>query len=378
MWTSSSSETSADCGQSWPRAGSRSACRKRARCSATQAAAHAARFVKVTRVVALEEYDVVSAARVREELCLPGLGTTAARYFQDKLAMRVRARDAGLREPEFVHLLDPREVAEFVRRVPPPWMLKPRVGASAMGMRKLREPEEVWRALAELDERASPRVRTAQHLLEGYLPGDIFHVDALVADGRVLFASAARYGAPPFDVAHAGGVSTSQTIERNSRDHRRLLAMNEKLLAAFGFQRGTTHAEFIKGERDGEFYFLEVAARVGGAHTAEMVEAATGVNLWREWARLETATPESPYALPPVRGDYGGIAISLARDERPDTSSFGDPEIVFRVNKPWHVGLVVRSPSCARVVELLDSYARRFAAHFTATAPPEETATQHL
>jgi biotin carboxylase len=342
------------------------------------AATHVARFTKVARVVALEEYDIVTAARLREELCLPGLGATAARRFRDKLAMRVKARDEGIREPEFVHLLNPREIAEFLRRVEPPWMLKPRVGASAMGMRKLREPEEVWRALAELDARANPRARAHEHLLESYVRGEVFHVDSLVADGRVLFASAARYGTPPFDVAHAGGVSTSHTIRRNSRDHKRLLALNKRLLAEFGFERGTTHAEFIKGERDDEFYFLEVAARVGGAHTAEMVEAASGINLWREWARVETATTENPYQLPPVHEDYAGIAVSLAREERPDTSAFDDPEISFRVNKPWHVGLVVRSPDERRVASLLDSYARRFAAEFTAFAPAEETAGKHL
>jgi hypothetical protein len=40
-------------------------------------------------------------------------------------------------------------------------------------------------------------------------------------------------------------------------------------------KQGVTHAEFIRGV-DGELYFLEIAARVGGANIAEMIEAATG------------------------------------------------------------------------------------------------------
>src|SRR4029078_12022608 len=40
---------------------------------------------KVARIVALEEYDVVTAAQLREFSGIPGLRTTTARRFQDKL-----------------------------------------------------------------------------------------------------------------------------------------------------------------------------------------------------------------------------------------------------------------------------------------------------
>ena len=341
-----------------------------------EAATHLARRRSITRVVALEEYDVLTAARLREYMCLPGLGSTAARHFQDKLAMRARASESGVPQPQFVHLLNGEHVAEFVRDVPAPWMLKPRVGASAMGVKRLSAADEVWRAAEELDRRERFAERAPSHLLERYLPGAVYHVDTLASGGRVVFANVSRYGAPPFDVAR-GGVSTSHTVRRGSADERRLLALNKKVLTGFGFEGGTTHAEFIKGE-DGQFYFLEVAARVGGAYTAEMVEAATGVNLWREWARIELAGEGRPYALPAVRADYGGIAVTLAWQEWPDTSAYDDAEIVCRVRKPWHVGLVVRAPDQARVTRLLDEYARRFAEDFAASAPPEERPDRHL
>ena len=342
------------------------------------AASFVARRHKIARVVALEEYDVVTAASIREHLCLPGMGASAARIFQDKLAMRVGARAADLRAPEFVRLVDDDEIDDFMRRVASPWMLKPRKGASSMGMKKLYNPCEVWRALEELDAREAPHERATHHLLEQFIPGAVSHVDSLVYEGRVVFAEVERYGAPPFSVAHGGGVSTSHTVERGSEDERRLLEFNKKLLAAFPIEQGATHTEFIKGESDGEFYFLETAARVGGAYTAETVEAATGVNLWREWARIELATCERPYVPPTPREDYAGLAISLARREWPDTSAYDDPEIVYRARKPWHAGLLVRSPNHGRVASLMESYARRFALDFTAVAPAEQRAGQHL
>jgi biotin carboxylase len=332
----------------------------------------------VARVVALEEYDVELAARIREHLCLSGMGTTTAHYFQDKLAMRTKARASGILVPDFVHLLNHERVAEFLARVPPPWMLKPRRGASAMGIRQLDTAEQVWRTMMELDAREDLHEQTPAHLLERFVPGDVYHVDALVCGGRVVFTSVERYGAPPFEVAHQGGVSTSHTVQRGAQDERRLVALNEQLLTAFGLVQGVAHTEFIRAAADGECYFLETAARVGGAYTAETVAAATGINLWREWARIELATPERPYTLPPLRADYGGLILSLARQEHPDTSAYDDPEIAYRIDKPWHAGLVVRAADHARVVALCAQYARRFSADFTAAAPAEETPAQYL
>jgi biotin carboxylase len=347
------------------------------------AATHVARHRQVSRVVALEEYDIVTAAHIREHLCVPGMGTTTARRFQDKLAMRARARDVGIPQPEFVPLINYETINGFMKRTSPPWMLKPRTGASSMGIRKLYNPEEVWRAIAELDTRAAFHESSAFHLIEGYIPGDVYHVDSLVEGGQILFASVERYGAPPFEVSHFGGVTLSHTVKHGSQEQRSLLALNKKLLVGFGFERGVTHAEFIRqlrgADSEGEqFYFLEVAARVGGAYTAETIAAATGINPWIEWAKIEFATSEHPYRLPPVRDEYGGIADSLARQEHPCTSRYTDPEVVYRVCKPWHVGLIVRSPDYERVIDLLTRYKDRFREDFTAVAPPEERPEQHL
>jgi hypothetical protein len=330
------------------------------------------RHRKLDRVVALEEFDVTTAALVREHLCLPGMSATTARLFRDKLAMRVRAEAAGIRVPEFVHALNYEDVGQYINRVPPPWVLKPRSDVSAVGIQKLQEAEEVWRAIDMLDARERLRERPSYYVLERFVAGDVYHVDAIVENGKVVFAGANRYGRPPMEVAHQGGIFLSHTLKHGSGEQRELLKLNRKLIRSLGLTRGATHAEFIKGTSDGRFYFLEVAARVGGAYIAEVLEASTGLNLWREWAKLEIASGEHPYRATPAHKEYGGIALSLARQECPDTSAYTDPEIFYRVNKQHHVGLVVRSPQLERVHELLDHYAHRFAQDFSAIIPPRE------
>ncbi|HEV2761965.1 MAG TPA: ATP-grasp domain-containing protein [Pyrinomonadaceae bacterium] len=331
-----------------------------------------AREVKIDRLVALEEFDVMSAARAREYLCLPGAGGTQARRFRDKLSMRAAALAAGIPVPEFTSVFNFEDVGEYLGRVPPPWVLKPRSDVSAIGIRKLYEAQEVFAAVHALDARPSLDERSPSFLLERFVAGDVFHVDSLVERGRVCFAWASRYGRPPLEVAHGGGAFLSYTVEHGSRDERELFALNRKLVKGLGLERGAAHAEFIRSHEDGRLYFLEVASRVGGAFTAENVEAGSGVNLWREWAKIELAAGDGSYVAPKPRRDHSGIVLSLARQERPDTSAYDDPEIAFRPQKQHHVALIVRSPRHERVCELLDDYARRFAAEFVAVAPPYE------
>ena len=332
---------------------------------------HIARTRKPHRIVALEEFDVVMAALAREHLCLPGMSSSTARTFRDKFAMAVKARDARLTVPDFVAGINNEEIREYLERVPPPWVIKPRSDVSAIGIRKLENTDDMWAAIDELNNREALRERASYHVLGRFIAGEVFHVDSLVHDGRVAFAGVNKYGRPPLQVAHGGGAYISQTVPHDSPDKKRLLQINRRLIKAMDMKTGATHAEFIKSEADEEFYFLEIAARVGGAYIADVLEAASGINLWREWAKLEISESGARPKLKPGR-DHAGIILSLARQEFPDTSAYDEPEIVYRVKKKHHAGLIVRSKSHERVSELLDNYARRFADDFIAVLPPLE------
>lgn len=367
------------------------------------------------RIVALEEFDVMTAALVREHFCLPGMSSSVAKTFRDKMAMAISAEAAGVRVPEFVPLINMEEVAAFMKRVPPPWIIKPRSDVSAIGILRVNTPEEVWQVIEDRNSRDNLRERASYYLLAKFIPGEVFHVDSIVDDGRAQFVGANRYGRPPLEVAHGGGAYISRTVAHGSKNEKELLALNRKLIKGLKLERGAAHAEFIQSDADGEFYFLEIAARVGGAYIADVLEAATGINLWREWARMEVKDgkrqeqtareqksdrqggPKSRQAqtagagkhpdgdelteskrgsrkLKQERKEYAGIVLSLSKQEAPDTSAYDDPEIVYRVKKRHHAGLIVRSPKLDRVEQLLTSYAERFADDFIAVVPPLEKA----
>jgi biotin carboxylase len=328
-----------------------------------------ARSQPIDRIVALDEFDMENVSALREHLRIPGMGLTTVRYFRDKLAMRARAVETGILVPEFAHVLNYDNLREFMARVPAPWLLKPRSQASGIGMKKIHAPDELWPWLDQLGDKQS------FYLLEQFVPGTVYHVDSIVSEREVMFAEAHAYGVPPLDVSHQGGVFTSRTLPRDTAETRALLDLNRHVIEGLGSVRGVTHAEFLKGHADGKFYFLEIAARVGGAYISELVEAATGVNLWREWALLEVGAGKQPYALPPARREYAGVILCLARQEHPDTSSYNDPEILYRVSKYHHAGFVLKSSKPARIQELLAAYSARFGNDFLASQPVPDKPT---
>ncbi|MGA9719662.1 MAG: ATPase [Acidobacteriaceae bacterium] len=329
-----------------------------------------ARSRKIDRIVALDEFDMETAATLREHMRLPGLGESATRFFRDKLSMRVRAREAGLLVPEFIGIFHHDDLHHWMQQTPAPWMLKPRTDASAIGIRKLHTADDLWPLLDELGDRQS------HHLLEQFVAGDIFHADGVIWNGRTLTAPVHQYGRPPFQLMHQGGVFTTRTVDRASSPAREIPELHQKLIAALGLSNGVTHTEWIRSAADGQFYFLEAAARVGGAFIADVIEQANGFNPWVEWARIEVALARGElYSLPKLSTDYAGSVLCLARDAMPVTDRYDAPEIVHRMQKHHHAGLIVRSGDPARVEALTEEYARRFAEDFLAIAPAPAKAT---
>ena len=327
---------------------------------------------KIDRVVGLDEFDVTTAARAREHLQLGGMTASHSLRFRDKLSMRNIACESGIPCPEFTAVLNSQEIDAFLDRVPAPWIVKPRYEVSAFGIRKCDTKEQVWEVLTDLDKRNNWRDHPSQFVLEKFIAGNVFHVDSIVDKGNVQACGVSKYGTPPFSVTHYGGVFTTSIVSYRSKERKELEKLNQHLLSAFKYERGVSHAEFLQSEEDGKFYLLEVACRVGGAYIANVLEHACNFNLWREWAKLETSTDSNPYRLPKLRKEFAGVALALANQDLPDTSGYDDSEIVYRVSKPKHVGLIFYSRKQKRVNELLDVYSQRIASDFLAVAPAKE------
>ncbi len=330
------------------------------------------RHKKIDAIVALDDFDVEKATYLRENLRIDGMGQTTGRYFRDKLAMRMRAKSCGISNPQFCSLFNDHDINTFADTVAAPWVLKPRSEASANGIIKVFDKESLW---IHINEMGNNRFK---YLLEQFRPGAVFHCDSLIFEGKILFSLTSQYLATPMEISQGGGIFRSVNIAYNSDDDKEIKRVNEKVIKGFGLKHGASHAEFIKCEEDGKIYFLETASRVGGAHLAEMVHAASDINLWQEWATIEDAlAKEKSYKLPKIKKEFAGIVLTLSKFQHPDLSTFNDEEICFRVPLDFHAGLIVKSNKNDRVRTLLDIYAERLIADFATSAQQEKLKKLH-
>lgn len=331
---------------------------------------HLMKIHKIDAVVALDDFDVEKAAMLRETFRIPGMGQTTHRYFRDKLAMRQMAKDSGINIPAFSAIFNDEILNEFIDKNPSPWILKPRSEASASGIKKLYSAEELWNVVNSLGE------ERYKFLLETFKPGDVFHVDSLVYQKKIVFTSCAQYLNTPMEVSHEGGVFRTKTLGRYSEEYKALEEINQQVLEKFGLINGATHTEFIRGKEDGKFYFLETSSRVGGAHIPDMVEASSGINIWREWARIETSLLRNEkYEIAVPTGFFAGLIISLAKDLHPDLEEFRTEELVKSLPIDYHVGLVYKSGEKEKLEELLDRAAKIIVEKHLSIMPPKDKPT---
>ncbi len=324
------------------------------------------REINFDSIMALDDFDVEKGAFLRERFRIGGMGATTGKYFRDKLAMRTKAQELGIRIPAFTAIFNNQKVHEFTQNHPAPWVLKPRAEASATGIKKIHSSEQLWQVLHELkDDRH-------RYLLEQFKPGDIYHIDCLTTKGDTVFCQPNKYLAPPLDVSHGGGIFRSITASPSELTDK-MKDFTKEILQKFNINFGASHTELIHCHEDGEIYFLETAARVGGAHIAEMVEAATGVNLWSEWANIEYCRLENKeYQLPPVKNDFSGIVLSLSKMKRPHYNVFDVEECWWEIPMDYHIGAIFNSPSEQRIKDLLDQYGNIILEQFTNILPPDE------
>jgi hypothetical protein len=327
---------------------------------------------KIDAIVALDDFDVEKATYLRENLRISGMGQTTGRYFRDKLAMRMRAKSCGISNPNFCSLFNDHDINTFADTISPPWVLKPRSEASASGIIKVFDKESLW---IHINEMGNNRFK---YLLEQFRPGDVYHCDSLILNGKILFSITSKYLATPMEISQGGGIFRSANIEYDSEDDKAIKAVNEQVIKGFGLKHGAAHSEYIKCTDNRKIYFLETSSRVGGAHIAEMVAEASNINLWKEWAAIEDAlAKEIKYSLPKIKKGYAGIVLTLSKFQHPDLSSFSDSEVCFRVPLDYHAGLIVKSDSRERVLALLNDYADRLVKDFATVVEQKKVDNLH-
>jgi hypothetical protein len=250
------------------------------------ARAMAARVGGFDGVVGLSEWDVLTAAQLREALGVRG--GHAVRFvqrFRDKPLMKRYVARAGLRHPRFREVIHASEAGAIAAEIGLPLIVKPRAGAASAGVVRVDTLAELAGALDSPDDLQC----------EEFVAGDVCHVDGIRRAGGFHVVTASQYVNTCLGFAHGSPLGSVLLDPGPVRDA--VLAFADACLSALGLREGPFHLEVIR-RADGELYFLEVGLRPGGAEVPFLHRDLFGVDLYAEAFRVTVGLP----AFGPARG----------------------------------------------------------------------------
>ncbi|MEZ4235748.1 MAG: hypothetical protein R3F59_06210 [Myxococcota bacterium] len=231
------------------------------------------------RIEGLWEVTTLLAARLREQLGVPGMSVDTVHGFRDKVEMKRRVAAAGVRVPRTARVRTAREVHAFAEQSGYPLCIKPVDGAGSGDTHRigsLAELEAVLPRLGHLDEAS----------LEEFVTGDELTFETICVQGRPVYTSVSFYVPNVLDARRNEWISPIIFAMRDPDDPSVApgVQMGHDVLRALKMGTGFTHMEWFRTST-GEAVFGEVACRPPGANMVDLMDYAGDVDLFREWAR---------------------------------------------------------------------------------------------
>jgi len=241
-----------------------------------------ARQVRIDRVECLWEPYMILAARLREELGLPGLTVQETVPFRDKERMKELLEAAGLRTPRHDAAETVAAVWAFAERNGFPLIVKPIAGAGSADTYRANSAVELDAILPML--RHVPRV-----IVEEFVDAEEYTYDTICAGGRVLFENICWYRPRPLLNKTHEWISPIDIALRDldAPELQGGRALGAAVLKVLGFRDGFSHMEWYR-RADGEVVFGEIAARPPGGRIVDLMNYATDADLFSAWAEAVT------------------------------------------------------------------------------------------
>jgi formate-dependent phosphoribosylglycinamide formyltransferase (GAR transformylase) len=328
-----------------------------------------ARHVHIDLVECLWEPYMLLAARLREELGLPGLTMRQTMPFRDKELMKAVLDEAGLRTPGHHSTDTVAGVWAAAERLGYPLIVKPIAGAGS---------SDTYRADAPADlDAILPMVRhVPQVIVEEFIDGEEFTYDTICAGGQVLFENICWYRPRPLLTKLHEWMSpvTISLRDLDAPDLQAGRALGVATIKALGFRDGFTHMEWYR-KADGEVVFGEIGARPPGGRMVDAMNYATDADLFAGWAEAIT---HGRITQPVQRRYNAGIIFKRADGAGRITgysgldrlmAEFGEHVVAIDLlpvgtpRRDWRAVtisdgmVVVRHPELAKTVEMTERFA---------------------
>jgi hypothetical protein len=334
-----------------------------------------AKHMRIDRVECLWEPYMLLAARLRDELGLPGLTVGQTFPFRDKELMKELLGAAGLRTPGHESTDTVAGVWAAAERLGFPLIVKPIAGAGAA---------DTYRAdsAAELDAILPMLRHLPQVIVEEFVDGEEFTYDTICAGGQVLFENVCWYRPRPLIMKLHEWISPVTVALRalDAPDLQAGRALGVAALKVLGFRDGFTHMEWYR-KADGEVVFGEIGARPPGGRLVDVMNYATDADLFLAWAEAVT---QGRISHPVERRYNAAVIFKRARGAGRITgyegldhlmAEYGEHVTALELlpvgapRRDWRAAIIsdgmviVRHPELAKTIEMTERFAAELRLH---------------
>lgn len=237
-----------------------------------------------------ERYTTTAYAVARQLEILPWCPGEAFRPLDKGQQRRsLTAQQTPVMQPEYAIWRDVRDFDPVLLQFTYPYVMKPVDGGGGLGVFLVRNAEEQAQALATLQRLTNYDGGAFQGMIvEQYVSGEEYSVQGVVQDGQVRCLATCQKCIGIEERGEASSVRGFRELGHLASSGERtdpvLKRCVQACVAAFGYQNGPFHADFVQSGQD--FVFLEMGFRLSGGGLVRLVERASGYNWAEEVFRL--------------------------------------------------------------------------------------------
>lgn len=290
-------------------------------------------------VTAGTDVAVITIGKVCDELGLTGLSFEAAKIASNKILMKKKYEEYGVRTARFRELTFEDDMYEVTKDLNLPLMFKAVDSSGSRGIIRVNSQEEFETAR----ETVRATSRTNSYIIEEYVEGEEFGAQAFVYRGEVKFilphGDYVFHGDTGVPVGHFAPYNLSQEVIEDAKEQL------TRAVRAMGLDNCAINADFIL--KDNQTYVLELGGRSGATCLAELVSIYYGYDYYEKLilAALgeEVEFPQEkavPNASMLLRSDRDGVIAAIENQNEEDTDIY-EIQFDYQVGdavKKFHVG----------------------------------------
>lgn len=216
-------------------------------------------------IIALNESDIIRAAKLREILGIEGQSVKSAEAFRNKVTMKTILKEKGITVSEFKEVKHPLDLLTFCENQEFPLVFKPIAGYGSHGTRILSS----WDDVMEVLEKSA----FVPSMVEKFVVGEMYHIDGVWKNGEVEFICASKYVNDCLSFL-ASTYNGGYLLDQNDTLHQKLINFTRQTLEVLPTPDACAFHSEVFVTPEGELVLCEIASRAGGTLIVPMIEKA--------------------------------------------------------------------------------------------------------